>query len=240
MRSAEVAGSDGPAGAAPAEVAAKLLERHREISAPQTFRLLGLDWDLLEGVYAPHLTQSAALYAEWLPYPVDGSFCEIGCGTGYLSVTAAQRGCASVVATDVSAAAVENARRNADRHGVSDRMRAVESDLFDGLDASERYDVVFWNSSFVHRSDDAPITDDLERALFDPGYATHNRFFRDAAARLQPGGRLLLGFTTLGDGGLLVRLARRHGWALYLLRSTPCRAPTGPVEYQLIEASQPP
>ncbi len=217
------------------EAAAQLLERHREIQQPQVFRLLGLDWDLLPGVYAPQLTESAALYAEWLPYPLGGSFCEIGCGTGYLAVLAALRGCTSVLAADVSRAAVENVRRNAERHDVGATVEAVESDLFAGL-RDRRFDLVFWNSSFVNRDADAQPADDLEAAVFDPGYALHERFLGEAGDHLEPGGRLLLGFSSLGDTDRLAAAATTHGWELRRVRAAPSRASGGSIEYQLLEA----
>lgn len=213
--------------------AERLLERHREIDAPQTFRLLGEEWDLLPGVYAPHLTQAAALYAEWIPYPPGGSLCEVGSGTGYLAVTAARRGCARVVALDVVPAAVENTRRNVARHGVDDVVQVVESDMFGALDADDRYDVILWNSSFVDaRGGDGG---DLGRAFFDPGYDAHERYLREGSARLARGGRLLLGFADLGDRRRLIEIANGLGLRLVVLRAAPCDSPAGPIEYQLLE-----
>ncbi|MFI1104540.1 hypothetical protein [Streptomyces melanogenes] len=40
---------------------------------------------------------------------------------------------------DISAAAVENTRRNALRHRVADRVRTLRSDLFAALDPQDRY-----------------------------------------------------------------------------------------------------
>jgi len=218
------------------DAAAALLHRHTGITRPGVFRLLGMDWDLLPGVYAPHLTRSAALYAEWMPYPVGGAFCEIGCGTGYLSVIAAQRGCDRVAAVDINPTAVDNARRNAERHGVADRMTAACGDLFAPLPGGDRYDVVFWNSNFVDADPARGGGSGLEGALFDPGYRTHTRYLRDARPRLNPGGRLLLGFTDLGNRRRLAQIAAEHGWQPRLLRAVRCPAPpAGLITYQLVQ-----
>ncbi|WP_434740117.1 methyltransferase domain-containing protein [Micromonospora sp. SH-82] len=213
----------------------RLRQRHTDIVEPQTFRLLGQEWDLLPGVYAPNLTPSAALYAEWLPYPVDGAFCEVGCGTGYISVLAAQRGCARVTALDISPAAVDNTRRNADRHAVAGQVTARCGDVFEPLDAGDRYDLVFWNSNFVDV--ELPESPDamLDRAFADPGYTTHDTFLRTVAAHLAPGGRVMLGFTDLGDTGLLTRLAAAHGWRLEPRRRAVGEYPDGELRYELIE-----
>ncbi|WP_235037051.1 methyltransferase [Actinomadura sp. K4S16] len=213
------------------QVARTLIDRHREITSPRTFRLLGMEWDLLPGVYAPHLSQSSALYAEWLPYPLHGSFCEVGCGTGYISVLAALRGCASVTALDVSEAAAENTRLNARRHGAGSRVRVACGDMFSPLTSEDRFDAIYWNSNFV----EGEPADALERAFFDSGYAAHEAFFRGAAAHLEPGGRLLLGFTDLGDEQRVRTLAAGHGWRPALLRAAKCAAEEGHIEYRLLE-----
>ncbi|MGS2646813.1 methyltransferase domain-containing protein [Streptosporangium sp. LJ11] len=217
------------------EAAGNLLARHREITGPRTFRLLGLEWDLLPGVYAPHLAQSSALYAEWIPYPLFGSFCEVGSGTGYIAVTAALRGCAEVAAIDMSRAAADNTRRNAERHGVADRVRVSCGDMFEPLGEDERFDMIYWNSNFVEAPAGEAPADDLDRAFFDPGYAAHEAYLAGAAARLHPGGRLLLGFTDLGNASLIDEIAAGHGWRQVTLRAAECLAPQGRINYRLIE-----
>jgi release factor glutamine methyltransferase len=227
------AASDRDAGHA-GDAAGELFRRHAAISRPQTFRLLGHEWDLLPGVYAPHLTRCAALYAEWIPYQNGGAFCEIGCGTGYIAVLAALRGCARVTATDVNPVAVENARMNAARHGVGSTVEAVCGDMFEALRPDDRYDVVLWNSSFV----DAPPAPNeqgfLDRAFFDPGYRLHHAFLRDARRHLLPGGQLLLGFSSLGNWSLLSRLAAQCGWRVVLARAAAAFSAHGPIQYQLV------
>lgn len=211
-----------------------LLRAHRRVTVPTTFRLLGAEWDLLPGVYAPALTRSAALFAEWLPYPVDGSFCEVGCGTGYLAVLAAERGCARVVALDVDPVAAENTRRNALRHGVADRVEVAAGDLFAPLDAADRFDVVFWNSNFIDGVPEGGGENGLAPAFFDDGYATHRRYLADAGAHLAPGGTLLLGFCDLGNRPLLESVAADEGRRPRTVRA--CTTPTliGQMTFELI------
>lgn len=223
-----------PCGDTARDTAAALLHRHRGIREATTFRLLGEEWDLLPGVYGPHLTRSAALYAEWLPVPAGGSFCELGTGCGYLAVTAARRGAARVTASDLTGAAVANTRLNAARHGVADRVTVRQGDLFEALDPGERHDVVFWNSNFVPAGEDEEAGD-LEAAFLDPGYRTHERFLADVADHLTDTGRVFLGFTDLGDRNRLAAIARRRGWAGRVVRAARIREPGAELGVQLIE-----
>ena len=66
--------------------------------------------------------------------------------TGSFALNAAKGGAAHVTAVDVSEAAVEMARRNADINGVSDRMDCVAANVFDLLPQLEqqpkRYDFI--------------------------------------------------------------------------------------------------
>ncbi len=57
---------------------------------------------------------------------------DIGTGSGCIVVTLAKElPAAQFVATDISPAALEVARRNAARHGVADRIHFLESNLLE-------------------------------------------------------------------------------------------------------------
>src|SRR5580658_7824558 len=58
---------------------------------------------------------------------------DIGTGSGCIAVALAKElPAAEIYATDISAAALEVAQRNATRHGVADRIKFVECNLLDG------------------------------------------------------------------------------------------------------------
>jgi len=212
-----------------------LRERHSAIDRPVEFDLLGRRWHALPGVYAPHLTTSAALYASWVPLPSNGAFCEVGCGTGYLSVLAALRGCASVTATDISAEAVENTRINARAHGVEDIVSVHHGDMFDAIPEGVLHDVVFWNSNFVSTAPEGHADTAFDRSLIDPGYASHRVFLNNVEKVLAPSGRVLLGFTDLGDAEMLESVAADCGWRTVPTRRHLGRYPEGPVLFELRE-----
>ncbi|MFD4941846.1 methyltransferase domain-containing protein [Streptomyces sp. NPDC058239] len=88
----------------------------------------------------------------------------------------AQHGSEHVVALDINPAAAENTRRNAARHGVSDRITALTSDLFDALEPAEPFDLVFWNTPSIEAPASYSYAGQIERAVFDPGYEMVRRF----------------------------------------------------------------
>ncbi|WP_245936155.1 50S ribosomal protein L11 methyltransferase [Streptomyces cahuitamycinicus] len=183
------------------------------------------EWDLLDGVFAPPFSATTHVAMEILGllgdgeprYRRHGSFLEVGSGTGVIAVSAALAGCERVVATDISVAAVQNTGINAERHRVTDRVRALHSDLFSALDPDERFDTIYWHSNFVLAPDRYRYQSVHEAAYVDPGYQAHGRYLVEAPLRLTEGGRALLQFSDRGDLGRLHELAASHDRKLNVL-----------------------
>ncbi len=75
---------------------------------------------------------------------------DVGTGSGAIAITLAhERKDVRVLATDSSLEALEVARRNAARHGVSDRVRFAGMDLMRGLAASPIFDFIVSNPPYV-------------------------------------------------------------------------------------------
>ncbi|MEV5724391.1 methyltransferase domain-containing protein [Streptomyces pharetrae] len=214
---------------------------------PRVFTLCGEEWDLLDEVFAPVFSPSTGVALELLglnqrpPVPCSGSFLEVGCGTGVIAVMGALAGYDRVVASDINPRAVENAALNAERHGVTDRLRAVHSDLFSGLEEGERFDTVFWSSNYVMGPETYEYQSVHECAYVDPGYRAHRRYLEQAPDRVTPGGRALLHFSDRGDLPALYRVADATGRRLRVLES--CRVREGEygddvVEHMLIEITR--
>lgn len=212
-----------------------LLRRHLDDNErPSQFTLLGQTWDLLDGVFCPSYTPVTELFSSWLQYPVGGRFLEMGSGAGVTAVVAVQSGCAEAYALDISAAAVENTRRNAIRHGVDDRVRVLQSELFSALTEEERFDMIYWNSNFVAAPAEFVNETDLHHAFFDPAYDAHRRYLRDGPRHLTADGRLLLGFSSIGNAELLRHAATDVGLEFDVLR-TETREMEITMEFQLLE-----
>jgi len=125
------------------------------------------------------------------------TFCEIGVGSGCISVSILHNvPNATAVATDISDKALAVAKRNAERHGVADRLIMKQGDLFDGVD--QKFDMIVSNPPYIP---DADLTDmQPEVRDFEP----HNALFAgcdglDIVSRILDGAPEHLNF-----GGLLL------------------------------------
>lgn len=146
--------------------------------------------------------------------PQQGLVLDMGTGSGAIAVALAHtRPSAQVTALDVSAAALEVARRNADRNCVT--LSLIESDWYDAL-GDQKFDVIVANPPYIASGDAHLAQGDLR---FEPiialtdhfdGLSALRRIVQGAARHLAPRGWLLLehGYdqaqavrTLLNDGG---------------------------------------
>jgi release factor glutamine methyltransferase len=126
---------------------------------------------------------------------------DIGTGSGCIAVAlASELPNAEIFATDISAAALEVARRNAARHGMAARIHFAETNLLDAFAGeAQRFDVIVSNPPYIGRADAPTLEREVrahepEIALFagDDGLAVYAPLIRDASAALQLGGLLIL------------------------------------------------
>jgi len=124
-------------------------------------------------------------------------------GSGCVAVAiAVERRSARVVATDVSAAALDIARRNITRHGVRDRVECVQGDLL--MPLTGRFDLIVANPPYVAVGSRTALQPEVrnfepETALFGgaDGLEIIRRLIADAPACLNQDGYLMFEF---GDG----------------------------------------
>ncbi|MCZ6601765.1 MAG: peptide chain release factor N(5)-glutamine methyltransferase [Planctomycetota bacterium] len=127
-----------------------------------------------------------------------GTVADIGTGAGPIAVSVASEVPAcSVIATDISAEAIDVARSNADLHGVGGRIRFLIGDLDDPLRQTVEeggIDAILCNPPYVRPGDDRV---DLTVREFEPGLAVfvsgdplriYERLARAAIDLLSPGG----------------------------------------------------
>jgi release factor glutamine methyltransferase len=124
---------------------------------------------------------------------------DVGTGSGIIAVTMAKQvKKAQVMAIDISPAAIEVAKRNAEKHGVAERVQFVESDLLSNV-ADSKFDLVLSNPPYVATDEMATLQADVRNhephlALDGGKYGTEiiERLIPQAAERLNRGGWLLI------------------------------------------------
>lgn len=130
---------------------------------------------------------------------------DIGTGSGCLAVTlACERPGAEVWATDLSADALKEARKNVVRYGLLGRVSLLHGDLLSPLPSNLRLDIVASNPPYVTEAelpDLQPEVRDYEPVLAlsgqpgavgPDGTALHRRILVEARPFLAPGGSVLL------------------------------------------------
>ena len=125
---------------------------------------------------------------------------DVGTGSGCIAIALARElPGARVIATDLSTHALDVARRNAERHGVSSQITFVETSFLEGVDAGA--DLVVSNPPYVPSLSEQGLTPEVRDyepavALFagEDGLDGLRNVLEGAAAKLSPGGWLVMEF----------------------------------------------
>lgn len=133
--------------------------------------------------------------------PRGGRLLDLGTGTGCIPISVlANRADATALASDVSGEALAMARRNAQRHGVGERLHFAEGSWFEALTFSEeQYDLIVSNPPYI--SSEVVETLSAEVRNFDPllaldggpdGLAPYRIITAQAGGFLKPDGLVMV------------------------------------------------
>lgn len=172
------------------------------ITERQSF--FGLEFEVAKGVLIPRpetelLVETALELLE--TSRTSPEICDVGTGSGCIAITILhERTDASGVAIDISATALEVAKRNAARHSVDARLSFVQSDCFSELSPNNSsFDLITSNPPYV--SDAEMIGLQREVRDYEPrealaggpdGLAIVRRLLTESSVFLKDGGHLLV------------------------------------------------
>ena len=133
---------------------------------------------------------------------------DVGTGSGAIALALAKElPSAAILATDISAEALEVARANAARHELTSRIKFHQTDLLSGLPQGE-FDFVISNPPYVGESEEDSVQ--LEVRKFEPrnavfagptGLEVIERLIPQALRALKPGAWLVFEISgTIADG----------------------------------------
>jgi len=146
---------------------------------------------------------------------------DVGTGSGCLAVSLAyELPHADVFATDISARALEVARRNATRHVVADRIRFLRTDLLESLSQrSDSFDLIVSNPPYVASNEAGQLEREVRdheprEALFGgaTGVEIYARLIEQAGALLRSGGIIVLELGYNSAEHVRAILTEQKGW----------------------------
>ena len=210
------------------------VNRHVLVPRPETELLAEAGWGFLNGVAASRRAPAASGQEEETGSAGAGSLTvlDVGTGSGCLAIALAKR-CEGlrVVATDVSQEALDVAGRNAERHGLTQRITFLRGDGFAPLTpltqaaggrtsqaTSAAFDLIVSNPPYIPRQEIAGLQPEVKD--FEPlaaldggedGLDFYRRFSAEAKDFLEPRGKIMLEF---GDNQAeaVAELFRNEKW----------------------------
>lgn len=179
----------------------------RKISKTQIFRHGNLTLVIPPGVFHPGYFFSTKILLRFLDTLTlrDKKLLELGCGSGLLALSAAQKG-ATVTASDINPTAVETLRKNAATNTID--IRVMHSDLF-GAFGDEQFDVILVNPPFFPKN---PVAEADYAWYCGAQYEYFQRLFSTGPPFLGKDGILYMILSEDCDHQRILGMAATQGW----------------------------
>lgn len=188
----------------------------RAISRTDVVSLFGLSLTIQPSVFHPKFYLTSKFFAEYLRgLNLKGKeVLEIGSGSGILSLVAAQQE-ARVTAVDINPRAVECTAHNARTNGLEQRVRTLQSDLFNNIPPGPSFDIILWSPPF-YPSD--PVDEASHAWNAGRDYAVIQHFADCAASYLREEGRVLFLLSSDTDTHAIISIFESRGFHVTLVR----------------------
>lgn len=186
-----------------------------------------LEFEVTRDVLIPRPESEAMVEAalEFLPGQRPSRFADVGTGSGCLAISILHElPNASAAAFDISAAALKIARRNAERHNVSERLELIESDLLSALDANEQFDLIVSNPPYVPDGEIETLQPEVKHeprsalAGGPDGLSIIKRLLAESPRYLRSNGRMIFEFG-FGQHERLLTMIDSRSWELIETRN---------------------
>ena len=151
------------------------------------------------GVYRPHPASSSMFMLRAIfsaPYdPVD-RILDIGTGSGVIGIALVHTGLARyALMTDIDSLNVDVAMKNVNLNQLEAVIDVRQSDLFSTIREEEKFDKIFFNTPFWHKSKGE--TNELEAPLVDVDGSTIREYFLKASKFLKKDGEIWFTYSNL-------------------------------------------
>lgn len=186
-------------------------------------------------VFSPKYFGDAQFFSKSIPFQKGGTFLEIGCGTGVVSIFAALSGAKKVVATDINPHAVSNTLENVSIHHLNDVVHVRQGDVFEPV-KTEKFDQIFWNVPFLY-SEQKEVSL-LEKSTFDYLDQKKTQYIKEARNYLSKDGAVYIGYSSnYGDMQKIFNILKENGYCAKIIAQTELSFVDGVINLELIEAT---
>lgn len=194
----------------------QIIEDISHCDAAKKVEILGKEYIIFPGVYPSDKFRTTNFLLKNIEPLIKGaSVCDMGCGMGIVGLYALEKGAIKVVQADINPAAVENARANKDIYHVTDHnLEIFHSNCFDQIPL-QTFDVIIFNIPFHSKPHE--INSSLDRAFFDPGFESTQRFLYQAQQFSHADTKFIIAFSNKGDTQYLEEIFDKLGyqWRLW-------------------------
>jgi len=184
----------------------------KKIKGGEKIKILGLEFYLCRGVFAPLWTDSVIL-AKTIEREVkeEDFVLDVGTGIGIQAIFAAKKK-AKVIATDINSKALKCTNQNIKYHKLENRIEVLKSDLFSSI--KNKFDLIIFNPPFRWFQP----KNILERSVSDKNYQVLTNFFSEAKNYLNKKGRIILVWSTSADPKYLQCLIKEYKYNSKILK----------------------